>query len=62
VALEEPQENDSRLDVEGVPLAVPPDVARVLRVYDDAVLDHDPRPHRPSHFFVRFGRRSRECS
>jgi hypothetical protein len=58
VALEEPREDDDRFEVDGVPLAVPPDVAMLLRVYDGAVLDHDPRSRRASAFFVRFDRRS----
>jgi hypothetical protein len=62
VALEEPREDDERFEIGGVPLAIPPDVAGFLEVYDDAILDHDPSSPRTSKFFVRIGRRSWGCS
>ena len=58
VALEEPREDDTSFVIDGVPFAGPPDTGRILRVYDEAVLDHDPHSGRASEFFVRLGRRS----
>jgi hypothetical protein len=61
VALEEPGDDDIRLEVDGVSLSIPPDVGVVLRYYDAAELDHDPNWGQGSRFFVRFGRKAWGC-
>jgi len=61
LALEEPQKEDVRFEVDGLTFAVPPDVKMLLEVYHDSVLDHDPHRRVPGTFFVRLGGRSWRC-
>jgi hypothetical protein len=57
LALEEPEEEDTRFELDGLPFAIPPDVRYILRYYDDAVLDHDPS-WGGGRFYVRYGRKA----
>ncbi len=61
VALEEPQDEDERFEVDGIRLSIPPDVAHLLRIYQGATLDHDPRRRGPGGFHVRLSGRTSWC-
>ena len=61
LALEEPREDDVRFEVDGLPMAAPPDVEAILKAYDGAVLDRDPGWGGGDRFFVHFGRRRWGC-
>jgi hypothetical protein len=47
--------------VEDVLIALPPDVAAVLKIYGGAIVDHDPRYRGDRRFFVRVKRKSWGC-
>jgi hypothetical protein len=59
VALEEPREGDLRFEVDGLPLAVPPDAIMCLGSFDSAVLDNEGHRENMERFFIRFGRPAR---
>lgn len=59
VTLEEPREGDLRFEIDGLPLAVPPDAAMCLRAFDGAVLDGEGQSRSTDRFFIRFGRSTR---
>ncbi|MDM7917403.1 MAG: hypothetical protein QUU85_19390 [Candidatus Eisenbacteria bacterium] len=61
MALEEPQNEDVRFEVEGLPLAASPDVAVLLTAYEGATLDHNPQRIVHGPFYVHFGRRAWGC-
>lgn len=61
VALEEPQEEDLRLEVDGLPLAIPMDAVSCLNWFESAVLDNEGGSENPDRFFIRFGRPSRSA-
>jgi hypothetical protein len=59
LALEEPQEEDTVLQVDGLRIALPPDAAMCLGLFDSATLDKEVDSDSMDRFFFRFGRRSR---
>ena len=61
VALEEPQEEDLRVDVDGLPFAIPVDVASCLSWFESAVLDNESGVASLDRFFIRFGRPARSA-
>jgi hypothetical protein len=61
VALEEPQEQDVRVDIDGLTLAIPEDVASCLGCFESAVLDNEGGRDSLDRFFIRFGRPSRSA-
>jgi hypothetical protein len=56
VALEEPQEEDLRFEVAGLPLSVPLDAAACLSAFDGAVLESEGGSENLDRFFIRLGR------
>lgn len=61
VTLEEPQEEDLRFEVDGLPFAIPADVESCLDCFDSAILDHEGGSESLDRFFIRFGRPSRSA-
>jgi hypothetical protein len=61
VALEEPQEEDLRIEIDGLPLAIPLDAASCLSWFESAVLDNEGGRENLDRFFIRFGRPSRSA-
>ena len=59
VALEEPQEDDAVFQVDGVPIAVPPDALTCLGLFESATLDIEGGSPSLDRLFFRFGRPSR---
>ena len=59
VTLEEPQEQDVRLEINGLPLALPEDVVFCLSCFESAVLDKEDGSESLDRYFIRFGRPSR---
>ena len=62
MALEEPQQDDQRFEVDGVSFSVPPDVAHILRIYTGSMIDHDPGRRGLGRFYVRLAGRRSWCS
>lgn len=61
VALEEPRENDKRLDVDGVPVAVPPDTEMMIKTFGNALIDNDAAWHSGMWFMVTLGNGTCNC-
>jgi hypothetical protein len=62
LALEEPQAEDQKIEVDGVVLSIPPDVAHILKIYQGSTLDHDPKRRGLGRFHVRLSARRSWCS
>ena len=61
VALEEPREADTRLDVDGVPVAIPPDTQMCIRTFGNALIENDAAWGSGMWFMVSFGNGTCSC-